>query len=461
MTTVVFFLKNEKYLTFPQKECILKVMTIIEEGEETMLKSRVCIITALFCLFSISGFAQEWVKQTTGLPEDLGTGASFAAVDEQVAVATAYAGIYQTVDGGKTWRQLTIPGDMTGSIADVAITDSFKIWIATSGGQIFATQDAGDHWIKQFEDSSLTNFMNYIEMFDANNGIAMGDNAQSLTNPAGAAIFLRTSDGGENWISVNDSAFGAYSGDIWRRVDFVNELVGYFYASGAIQARLYKTMDGGHSWQATNLPSYAQMIKFYDEKIGLVISKAQEVWRTLDGGESWQSFSTPHTGWGTDIEFSPQNPALVWMTDNSKIYFSSDTGRTWVAQFDKGGSDLEFVSKNAGWCAGIHGVLHFQMGTSFVPAEKKIVLQNFRLFQNYPNPFNSSTRIHFNLPQPQKVLMEIFDIRGNFVDKLIDENLLAGNHEILWNGNKFSSGTYFCRLTGGRTSRVLKLILLK
>ncbi len=426
-----------------------------------MLKTKVFILTVGLFLFSISGFAQEWVKQTNGLPSSLGTGATIDAVNEQVAVVANVSTIYHTTNGGDSWRQLVVPGEMIGGIIDIALVDSLKIWIATGSGQIFSTQDGGSTWTKQFENPSLANFMNYIEMFDENVGIAMSDNTESMSNPDGPAIFLKTTDGGQNWVSVNDSAFGAYSGDTWRRIDFINADVGYFFESGVSPQRLYKTTDGCHTWHMTNFSAYAQIIKFYDENIGLIISGANEVWRTLDGGNSWESFSSPHSGWGNDIEFSPENPAFVWLTDQDRIYFSRDTGRTWTEQFSNGGSDLEFVSNNAGWCAGIYGVFHFQQGNTSVSDVKMFKPENFSLFQNYPNPFNAATRIRFFLQRPEKVSLKIFDIKGKFVTQLLDESLLAGNHEVLWNGENFSSGTYFCRLQAGKSAQVRKILLLK
>ena len=425
-----------------------------------MKKAGICLVI-LFLIGTSFSFAQQWEKQTNGLPSDLGTGAIFDAVNEQIAVAASTSAIYHTTNGGDSWRQLVVPGEMAGGIVDIALVDSLKIWIATGSGQIFSTQDGGSTWTKQFENPSLANFMNYIEMFDENIGIAMSDNAESISNPGSPAIFLKTTDGGQNWVSVNDSAFGAYSGDTWRRIDFINADVGYFFESGVSPQRLYKTIDGCRTWQVTNYTAYAQVIKFFDENIGLVISEANKIWRTLDGANSWESFSTPHSSWGTDIAFSPENPAFVWLTDQSRIYFSSDTGRTWTEQYSKGGSDLEFVGNNAGWCVGMHGVFHFSQGGTFVFERGKNTIEKFALFQNYPNPFNAASRIQFSLQHDAKISLQIFNINGNLVAQLIDRNLSAGTHEVLWRGDSFSSGTYFCRLQAGKTVQVRKILLLK
>ena len=53
--------------------------------------------------------------------------------------------------------------------------DPSHIWAATGLGKIIASTDGGLSWIVQFDDTSKTGFMNYVEMFDNLNGIAMGD----------------------------------------------------------------------------------------------------------------------------------------------------------------------------------------------------------------------------------------------------------------------------------------------
>jgi hypothetical protein len=88
------------------------------------------------------------------------------------------------------------------------------------------------------------------------------------------------------------------------------------------------------------------------------------------------------------------------------------------------------------------------------------------LRQNYPNPFNPSTRIDYYLPERSIVSLDIFDISGRQVARLIDETEEAGNHSVIWDGSNdseipASSGTYFYRLTAGKESISRKMILLR
>lgn len=94
------------------------------------------------------------------------------------------------------------------------------------------------------------------------------------------------------------------------------------------------------------------------------------------------------------------------------------------------------------------------------------------LIGNYPNPFNPITNIKFSLKAESKVSLMIYNIRGQRVKTLIEDDILAGYHSVIWNGTdesgkNVSSGVYFSRFDnaekneGGRYTSVKKIILLK
>ncbi|MBN2357556.1 T9SS type A sorting domain-containing protein [candidate division KSB1 bacterium] len=82
------------------------------------------------------------------------------------------------------------------------------------------------------------------------------------------------------------------------------------------------------------------------------------------------------------------------------------------------------------------------------------------LYQNYPNPFNSATTIVYELEQPAHVLLTIFNIRGEQIAILVDENQQSGVHRIQWNGSNHASGMYFYCLKAGGYCGLNKMIVL-
>ncbi len=85
----------------------------------------------------------------------------------------------------------------------------------------------------------------------------------------------------------------------------------------------------------------------------------------------------------------------------------------------------------------------------------------FLLKQNYPNPFNPVTNIGFELPRAVQVKIELFNIIGQKVKVLLNEQIPAGYHEIQLNTSDLTSGYYFYRMEGDNFSQVKKLLILK
>ncbi len=103
----------------------------------------------------------------------------------------------------------------------------------------------------------------------------------------------------------------------------------------------------------------------------------------------------------------------------------------------------------------------------FVSGEISGSLPNqYSLSQNYPNPFNPTTNIDFALPQSGAVTLAVFNILGQTVATLVDEEMEAGQYSIQWDGSDDSgrpvaSGIYFYRISSGTYSHCLKMALLK
>ncbi len=85
----------------------------------------------------------------------------------------------------------------------------------------------------------------------------------------------------------------------------------------------------------------------------------------------------------------------------------------------------------------------------------------FSLEQNYPNPFNPSTKISFTIPTKEFVSLKVYDIMGNEVTKLVNEEMPAGSYSKYFNASGLSSGTYFYKLQAGNKIQTQKMILMK
>ncbi len=85
----------------------------------------------------------------------------------------------------------------------------------------------------------------------------------------------------------------------------------------------------------------------------------------------------------------------------------------------------------------------------------------YELSQNYPNPFNPATTINFALPQTSEVVLKVYDLLGREMETLVNEEKEAGYHEVVFDGSRFSSGTYIYTLRTNNFSESKKLLLIK
>jgi len=89
-----------------------------------------------------------------------------------------------------------------------------------------------------------------------------------------------------------------------------------------------------------------------------------------------------------------------------------------------------------------------------------------QLHQNYPNPFNPTTTVTYSIPERCRVTLEIYDVSGMCVARLVDTPQEKGSYEVEWSGkdgagNSLASGIYFYRLTAGTQTISRKMVLLR
>jgi hypothetical protein len=85
----------------------------------------------------------------------------------------------------------------------------------------------------------------------------------------------------------------------------------------------------------------------------------------------------------------------------------------------------------------------------------------YHLSQNYPNPFNPVTTIKYQIPELSFVALKVYDVLGNEVAILVNEEKPIGTYELTWNAENLSSGVYFYKLQAGSFVETKKMLLLK
>ena len=104
--------------------------------------------------------------------------------------------------------------------------------------------------------------------------------------------------------------------------------------------------------------------------------------------------------------------------------------------------------------------------TNFYPTSVKEVSngevpKKFDLFQNYPNPFNPRTIIGYQLTEPSKVTLRVFNIAGQEVALLVRAQQQPGKYNFEWNVGNLPSGVYYYQIQANNKQLVRKCLLLK
>jgi hypothetical protein len=157
------------------------------------------------------------------------------------------------------------------------------------------------------------------------------------------------------------------------------------------------------------------------------------------------STSLPENWCWTYQDANGQGPINVSYGTTAQSYTKGDGG------FPVG--DLNwYPTRKAAWLNYITGVEDQSSG---------MIPTTYSLEQNYPNPFNPSTTIGFTMPKSNHISLKVFNMLGQVVATLVDEEYVAGAHEVRFDASALSSGIYFYTLKSKDFSVTKKMMLVK
>ncbi|MDO8550665.1 MAG: T9SS type A sorting domain-containing protein [Ignavibacteria bacterium] len=256
-------------------------------------------------------------------------------------------------------------------------------------------------------------------------------------------------------------------------------------------------------------------IFFLDSNIGCAVSDVGTIFFTTNGGISWtsQPCGSPNTlnevcfihqgkGWtvgdnGTIVMYD-NSTIPVELSSFTALVMSNAVSLTWSTATETNNQGFEVqrksVNENNEWkqIDFVQGKgstteltnysfedknllpgrylyrlkqLDFDGSFEYYELNSEVIIEapnTFSLNQNYPNPFNPTTNISFNIPESGNVNLKVYNVLGNEVATLFNNELNAGNHNVIFNAIDFSSSVYYYRVeVEGKFIETKQMILLK
>lgn len=205
----------------------------------------------------------------------------------------------------------------------------------------------------------------------------------------------------------------------------------YIFVGNIVNSKLYRSSDRGSTFQEINIgisnPSiFSIKVINHNE---LYVGSYSDLFHSVNNGNSWHYINGPNDINGI-LFIEEINPGYLVIASHQDIYIN----------------------------------------TSILAVENQLQneneLDNYFLSQNYPNPFNPTTKIKFTIPldvkrETRDVTLKVYDVLGNEVVTLVDEEKPAGEYEVVFDVIGLPSGIYFYQFKSGKFLNTKKMLLLK
>jgi len=419
-------------------------------------------------ILTTTNSGNSWTPQTSNTTRHL-YDIDFGNTDNGIAVG--FNGrIVNTTNGGTTW---TIQNSTTiNHLNGISFLDENTAIVVGDGGVILKSTDKGASWVSK--SSGITDELEDVSFIDLNIGTAVGWNN----------AIIRTTNGGETWTSQDSENTNS---TFWS----VTMIDANHAAVCGFEGTIITTSNGGATWdlQASGTSNTLFGIYFSDGNNGTAVGLNGTIRRTTNGALpielisitasinenqiklEWKTateinnygFEIQRSFIGTTHELSLQWETVGFVEGNG----NSNSPKEYTFIDDK-------TSEVLGNLGGVDGKLQYRLKqidfdgkfeyseTITVESVHVTTLPNeFSLHQNYPNPFNPTTSIEYSVPSSDYVSLKVYDILGNEVATLVNEQKSAGRYEAKFNASNLVSGQYIYRIQVGEFNSVRKMMFIK
>ncbi|HRE40883.1 MAG TPA: YCF48-related protein [Ignavibacteria bacterium] len=396
-------------------------------------------------LFSNQVFSQGWTNQNSNVTNTL-FGVHFLNANTGMAVGEQ-GRIIKTTNGGAFWQSVNFSD--TYFLKAVYMVDEFVAFAVGSVGTVIKTTNGGTTWTSII--SSGSGQFNCLSFLNSSVGWVGGFTGN----------VLRTTNGGLNWNNQPEVDFTI------NGMEFIDLNFGMAVGDGG---KIYKTINGGFNWSTRNSGTNGNLfaIDIWNADTAVIVGAGGTVLLSVFGGDVWEPSPTGLSAGDqlNSVTFCGNSANICAVGKNGRVIRTTNFGQSWIVQATSTSDELfgvDFVNGFTGYSVGVLGraIKTVNGGGVNIKQISSEIPSNFSLEQNYPNPFNPKTVINFSLPNNSFVSLDIYDISGKLVKKLISQNMSLGRYSVDFNSESLNSGVYFYRLTTETYSETRKMTLIK
>lgn len=218
------------------------------------IPARSLVFAALLLVAAALPASGQWTPLASGTTASL---RGLSVVNAQTVWASGTGGtVVHTTDGGATWTVDTIPGGTAFDLRSVHARSARVAWVAATAGRIWRTTDGGKHWVLQHQAADSAVFLDAIDFWDDQHGMALGDPID------GRFHLLATTDGGDTWrvlpldqrpVAMTGEAAFAASGSSLLLQGAPDSMQAWIGTGGAV-ARVHRHVSRAGGWVAYDTP---------------------------------------------------------------------------------------------------------------------------------------------------------------------------------------------------------------
>ncbi len=370
---------------------------------------------------------------------------------------THWWGLKYSSNNGSAWKTIYAP---EGFYAIETINEN--IFIGGGTENIYVSNDTGKVW------TATGNFKTLSMYYES---ISQAVYVGTIKSYPDSCNIYRSNDFGQSWELI-------YNFPHLAEVQFVKQIivtkthhiiladVGYSSQYGSTN-KFYRSSDFGQSWEIIMQDEYFTQI-LEDDSLNvyaLLGIDGNKLIISEDEGKTWITKAIPQTKC-----IASDNRGRLFRFYSNQIWYSIDKGSAWI-EVDNSGlgyigiDDAVIDLNNRIYLATNEGVYFGEADSIVVSVEENEPLTNFYLSQNYPNPFNPSTVISYRLPVSGMVMLKVYDVLGNEIATLVNEEKHPGTYEVEFSPESSikhpASGIYFYQLRACDYTETKKMVLIK